>query len=132
MGAKILTGGERIDQKGYYYAPTILTDVHEDMPVMKEEVFGPVAPVFSCNSLDEAIAIANRSPYGLGASVWTSNIEEGKKILPQLEVGCAYLNKVVRGNPKMPFGGVKKTGFGREFGEHGLYEFVNIKSIVIA
>lgn len=131
MGAKIITGGQRHGDKGYFYEPTILVDVHEDMPVMKEECFGPVAPVFSCNSIEEAIQVANHSPYGLGSSIWTKDMELAKSLIPQIEAGNVYINKVVRGNPKLPFGGVKKTGYGREFSEHGLYEFVNIKSVVI-
>ncbi len=132
LGAKIVTGGKQMDRDGYYWEPTILASVHEDMPVMQEEVFGPVAPIFSCNSLEEAIAVANRTPYGLGASLWTKDIELARTVIPRLEAGNVYINKVVRGNPKLPFGGIKKTGFGREFGEHGFYEFVNIKSVVIA
>lgn len=132
QGAKIITGGKRMERAGYYFEPTILADVHEDMPVMQEEVFGPVAPIFSCNSLEEAIRVANNTPYGLGASLWTKDLQIAKKVIPQLQAGNVYINKVVRGNPKLPFGGIKKTGFGREFSEHGFYEFVNIKSVVIA
>jgi succinate-semialdehyde dehydrogenase / glutarate-semialdehyde dehydrogenase len=131
MGAKLETGGEMPEGKGYFYPATILTGVIEAMPVMSEEVFGPVIPIYKYSTIEEAVRVANNSPYGLGASVWTNNETLGKKILPQLEAGNTYLNEVVRGNPKLPFGGIKRTGFGREFSEHGLYEFVNIKSVVI-
>jgi succinate-semialdehyde dehydrogenase / glutarate-semialdehyde dehydrogenase len=131
MGAKVLYGGGSVSGKGYFFEPSILTEVDIEMPVMCEEVFGPVAPIYSFNTVEEAVTVANKSPYGLGASIWTKNIELGKSLIPQIEAGNVYLNQVVRGNPKLPFGGIKKTGFGREFGEHGLYEFVNIKSVVI-
>ena len=131
MGARVVAGGTPLEQEGHYYPPTILRDVTEDMPVMSEEVFGPVLPIFACDDVEEAIRIANASPYGLGASIWTADLELAKRLIPRIEAGNVYVNKVVRGNPKLPFGGVKRTGYGREFTEYGLLEFVNIKSVVI-
>ena len=131
MGARVVTGGTPLERTGNYYPPTILRDVTEDMPVMSEEVFGPVIPIFACDDVEEAIRIANASPYGLGASIWTADLDLARQLIPRIEAGNVYVNKVVRGNPKLPFGGVKRTGYGREFTEYGLLEFVNIKSVVI-
>ena len=131
MGARVVTGGAPLEREGNYYPPTILRGVTENMPVLSEEVFGPVLPIFACDDVEEAVRIANASPYGLGASIWTSDLELTKQLIPRIEAGNVYVNKVVRGNPKLPFGGVKRTGYGREFTEYGLLEFVNIKSVVI-
>ena len=131
MGARVVTGGAPLDMPGNYYPPTILREVTEPMPVLQEEVFGPVIPIFACDDVEEAVRIANASPYGLGASIWTSDLEQARQLIPRIEAGNVYVNKVVRGNPKLPFGGVKRTGYGREFTEYGLLEFVNLKSVVI-
>jgi succinate-semialdehyde dehydrogenase / glutarate-semialdehyde dehydrogenase len=146
LGAKIITGGHGPDavlteswkafrashDKGYFYPPTILTNVTKEMPVYKEEVFGPVVPLIVVQSVGEAVAVANDSSLGLGASLWTKDLELAKKIIPQLECGMVCVNSMVRSNIKMPFGGVKKSGYGRELGVHGLKEFVNVKSVVIS
>ena len=130
MGAVIANEALTLPAQGYYFSPVVLREVRREMPVMREEVFGPVFPVFGYDSLEEAVQIANDSPYGLGASVW-GDVETVKSLIPEIEAGNVYVNKVVRGDPKLPFGGVKKTGYGREFGEYGLLEFVNLKSVVI-
>jgi len=145
MGAKILTGGhggflvapkkyqdfDKTNRKGYYYLPTILVDTTSQMPIRKEEVFAPVAPVVVVQSLEEAISVANETRYGLGASIWSQDLDLAKQIIPQLEAGIVAVNSMVRSSIKMPYGGVKKTGYGREMGPHGIKEFVNVKSVVI-
>ena len=122
---------DKTNQKGYYYLPTILVDTTSQMPVRKEEVFAPVAPVVVVQSLEEAISVANQTRYGLGASIWSQDLDLAKQIIPQLEAGMVAINSMVRSSIKMPYGGVKKTGYGREMGSHGIKEFVNIKSVVI-
>ena len=132
LGAKILYGGQAIDREGIYVQPTILGDVTTNMPVFVEECFGPVISLIKASSNDEIIELANNSKYGLGSSIWTADIEYAKSLVPRLESGNVYINSVVRGDPALPFGGVKKTGFGREFSNYGIKEFVNIKSVVIS
>jgi succinate-semialdehyde dehydrogenase / glutarate-semialdehyde dehydrogenase len=131
LGAKIEFGGKSIESSGNFMEATILSNVKENMPVFINEVFGPVISIVSVDNPDEILRIANNSRYGLGASIWTQDIEKAKKLIPFVEAGNVYVNSVVRGNPKLPFGGIKKTGYGREFGEYGIKEFVNIKSVVI-
>lgn len=131
MGAKVLAGGKRRGDKGYIYEPTVLGNVTKGMPVYDQEVFGPVAPIMVVETVDEAVAIANDSKLGLGASLWTSNYELAKSLIPKLEAGNVFVNGAVRSDPKLPYGGIKKSGFGREFGDYGLKEFVNIKTVVI-
>ncbi|MBC7471975.1 MAG: NAD-dependent succinate-semialdehyde dehydrogenase [candidate division SR1 bacterium] len=131
LGAKIITGGKRIGSAGYFFTPTIITRVTKKMRVYNEEVFGPVATVIEVDNFLEAIDVANDSEFGLGASIWTTNYELARSMIPQIEAGNVYVNSIVRGDPKLPFGGVKKSGYGREFGEYGIKEFVNIKSVVI-
>jgi succinate-semialdehyde dehydrogenase / glutarate-semialdehyde dehydrogenase len=130
LGARAVLGGNKIDGNGYYFEPTILIGVTTEMPVFVDEVFGPVVTVIRAQR-DEILGLANDSRYGLGASVWTADYEFARELIMQIEAGNVYVNAVVRGDPKMPFGGVKKTGYGREFGEYGIKEFVNIKSVVI-
>jgi succinate-semialdehyde dehydrogenase / glutarate-semialdehyde dehydrogenase len=133
LGATLLAGGKRAgDLKGFFYLPTILGNVTKGMPVYDEEIFGPVAPIISFKTVEEATQIANDTRYGLGASIWTSDIELAKSLIPKIDTGNIYINEVVRGNPKLPFGGIKKSGYGREFGHYGIKEFVNIKTIVIS
>ena len=132
LGAKVVIGGGQPENsEGYYYLPTILTNITKEMPVYSEEVFGPVAPIIVVQSLMEAIMVANDSSLGLGSSVWTADYTLAKKIIPQIEAGNVYVNSIVRGDPKLPYGGIKKSGYGREFGEYGIKEFVNIKSVVV-
>ncbi|KKT25717.1 MAG: Aldehyde dehydrogenase family protein, partial [Parcubacteria group bacterium GW2011_GWA2_43_9b] len=128
-GAKVLAGGERAGGKGYFYKPTVLGNITNDMKVAAEEVFGPVAPIIVVNDEEEAVKIANSTEFGLGASIWTSNENKGLEIARKIEAGCVFINSVVKSDPRMPFGGVKKSGIGRELSKYGLREFVNVKGI---
>jgi len=130
-GGKVLTGGQAIRREGFYYEPTIISNVNHEMEVVREEVFGPAAPVIVVNNEEEAIKEANDSEFGLGASIWTNNIERGMKLARQIESGIVSVNEMVRSDPRLPFGGIKKSGIGRELSEFGIREFVNIKSIVV-
>ena len=128
-GGKILMGGAIPEGQGAYYPATIITDVPKDAPVAKEELFGPVAMVFRVKDEDEAIELANSTPFGLGGSVWTGDKDKGIALARRVESGCVHINGLVRSDPKLPFGGIKNSGFGRELGIYGIREFVNIKSI---
>lgn len=128
-GARILTGGKRLKDKGYFYAPTVLDNITPDMLVAHEEVFGPVAPVTIVEDENEAIRLANSSQYGLGASIWTQNLDKAEKLSRQVESGIVTVNNVVISDPRIPFGGVKQSGFGRELSKYGMLEFVNVKSV---
>jgi succinate-semialdehyde dehydrogenase/glutarate-semialdehyde dehydrogenase/succinyl-CoA reductase len=128
-GAKTELGGERLKRHGFFYAPTILTDVTPDMRVMREETFGPVAPVMAVKDDEEAVKFANMSEFGLGASIWGQDIRRAEKVSRQLSTGLVSVNNVVVSDPRMPFGGVKKSGFGRELSRYGLLEFANVKSV---
>ena len=129
MGAKVELGGERLKRRGFYYAPTILTGVGPDMPVMKEETFGPAAPVMVVKDDDDAVRHANRSDFGLGCSVWGRDVRRAEKVARQVTTGMVTVNNIVVSDPRMPFGGVKKSGIGRELSRYGMLEFTNIKSI---
>ena len=131
-GAKLLTGGNRVHGPGFFYEPTVLVDLPREAPAYSEEVFGPVASVFRVRNASEAIEIANDSSFGLGASVWTSDSNEQELFASELESGMVFVNAMVASDPHLPFGGVKRSGFGRELGAHGIREFVNIKTIWIA
>lgn len=128
-GAEILTGGEQMKSKGYFYKPTILKNVSPKMRIAQEEVFGPVAPVIVADDEAQAMKIANDSQYGLGASIWTENLHNAEKLSRMVQSGVVSVNNVVVSDPRVPFGGVKKSGFGRELSRYGTLEFVNIKSI---
>lgn len=128
-GAEVLLGGSRIDRKGYFYEPTILKDTSSDMRIAKEETFGPVAPISIVEDEKEAIERANNSEFGLGASIWTKDLIKAEKLSRQIESGIVSVNNVVISDPRIPFGGVKHSGFGRELSKYGMLEFVNIKSV---
>ena len=128
-GARLLTGGHPLDRPGSLYAPTVLTDIPENSPAYKEEFFGPVASLFRVKDIDQAIRIANDSRFGLGASAWTKAPGEAERFINELEAGMVFLNKMVASDPRVPFGGVKQSGHGRELGVHGIHEFVNIKTV---
>jgi succinate-semialdehyde dehydrogenase/glutarate-semialdehyde dehydrogenase/succinyl-CoA reductase len=128
-GAEVLTGGEQIGKKGYFYKPTVLKNVNPKMSIAQEEVFGPVAPVIVADGEVEAIELANDSQYGLGASIWTQDLDKAERLSSSVESGIVSVNNVVASDPRVPFGGVKKSGFGRELSRYGMLEFVNIKSV---
>ncbi len=132
-GARVLLGGVRPDGPGAFYPPTVLTDVRKGMPAYDEELFGPVAAVIIVDTEDEAIATANDSPYGLGAAVFTNDVERGTRIAAEeLEAGACFVNALVRSDPRLPFGGIKESGYGRELGMWGIREFVNVKTVYVA
>lgn len=128
-GADVLTGGDPLDREGNFYEPTVLADVPRDCPAAEEELFGPVAALFEVPDESAAIALANDSPYGLGASVWTADLERGERVARQLDVGCTFVNELVKSDPRVPFGGIKDSGYGRELGKQGIREFVNRKAL---
>jgi len=128
-GAEVLTGGEQLGKKGYFYRPTVLKNVNPKMSIAQEEVFGPVAPIIVAGDEVEAIELANDSEYGLGASIWTQDLDKAETLSSSVESGIVSVNNVVASDPRVPFGGVKKSGFGRELSRYGMLEFVNIKSV---
>ena len=128
-GAEVLTGGKQVGKKGYFYRPTVLKNVKPKMAIAQEEVFGPVAPIIIASDDVEAIRIANDSEYGLGASIWTQDLDKAERLSSNIESGIVSVNNVVASDPRVPFGGVKKSGFGRELSRYGMLEFVNIKSV---
>jgi len=128
-GARVLTGGRPIDRQGNFYEPTVLANIPKNSPAYREELFGPVASVFRVKNLDEAIQIANDSRFGLGASAWTNDPNECERLTNEIEAGMVFINKMVVSDPRMPFGGVKSSGHGRELGVHGAREFTNIKTV---
>ena len=128
-GAKPLVGGHCMGGKGFYYAPTVLADVKPGMPAFDEEIFGPVAAVVSARDVDDAIELANRTEYGLGASIWTRDVERAKRLVPWIESGSVFINGMVKSDARLPFGGVKHSGYGRELARQGMLEFVNVKTV---
>ena len=129
MGARLVTGGQRRPGRGYFYEPTLLTEVQRDMPVFREEVFGPVAALIRVSGPEEALETANQTPFGLGASLWTSDIRRAKALARRIESGQVFVNGMVISDPRLPFGGVKRSGYGRELSAFGIREFVNVKSV---
>ncbi|MCE2505798.1 MAG: NAD-dependent succinate-semialdehyde dehydrogenase [Nitrosopumilaceae archaeon] len=128
-GAEVLLGGEEIDGNGYFYKPTILTNITPDMRIAKEETFGPVAPITIVENESEAIKLANDSEFGLGASIWTKDLAKADKMSRRIDSGIVSVNNVVISDPRIPFGGIKHSGFGRELSRYGMLEFVNLKSV---
>ena len=131
-GAIVLTGGKKLDRPGNFYEPTVLTNILQGSPAYSEEIFGPVALLFRVNDIDEAIQLANATTFGLGASAWTNDESERNRFIDDLEAGCVFVNSMVASDPRLPFGGIKNSGYGRELGEFGIREFVNIKTVSIS
>ncbi len=129
MGATILTGGTKVDDKSWFYKPTLITDVKKGMPVYDEETFGPVSVVIKAKDPEDAIRIANDTIYGLGASLWTQNIPLAEKLAAKLEAGAVFINGMTKSDPRLPFGGTKQSGYGRELSNYGIKEFTNIKTV---
>ncbi|MDP9172260.1 MAG: NAD-dependent succinate-semialdehyde dehydrogenase [Planctomycetota bacterium] len=129
QGATLLTGGHRLPGKGYYFEPTVLSNVEPKMMAFEEETFGPVAAIIRAQTVDDAVRLANLSHYGLGASIWTSNMDRAIALAEEIESGSVFINGMVKSDPHLPFGGIKNSGWGRELSEFGIHEFVNIKTV---
>lgn len=130
-GAKLVYGGERLPGNGYFVAPTLLKDVKPGMPAFDQETFGPLAAVVHAMDTEEAIALANQTTYGLGASLWTEDMEQANRLVKQINAGSVFVNEMVKSDPRLPFGGIKRSGYGRELSPYGIKEFVNIKTVWI-
>jgi len=131
-GARVLTGGHKLEQPGNFYEPTVLDNLDPSTPVSCEEIFGPVATLFRVNNIDEAISIANVTSFGLGAAAWSNDTAEQNRFIDELEAGSVFINGMVASDPRLPFGGIKNSGYGRELSEFGIREFVNIKTVWIS
>jgi len=129
MGARLICGGNIVEGDGFFYPPTILTNVKKGMPVYDEETFGPVSVIIRVKNAEEAIKVANDTIYGLGASIWTSDLSRGEAVARKIEAGAVFVNGMTKSDARMPFGGIKKSGYGRELASYGIKEFLNIKTI---
>jgi len=132
QGARILTGGKRIRLSGNYYEPTVLVDVNPSTKISCEEIFGPVAMLFRVAGINEAIELANSTTFGLGSAAWTNDAQEQERFINEIEAGTVFINGMVASDPRLPFGGIKHSGYGRELSEFGIREFVNIKTVWIS
>jgi len=130
-GARVLTGGEPMDEPGNFYPPTVITDIPEGSPAYSEEIFGPVASLFKVKDIEEAIRVANDTTFGLGSSAWTTDPEEQERFIDEVEAGMVYINRMVESTPEIPFGGAKNSGYGRELSYYGIREFTNVKTVWI-
>jgi succinate-semialdehyde dehydrogenase/glutarate-semialdehyde dehydrogenase len=130
-GARTIVGGQPVNGKGFFYAPTVLDGVTEDMPAFREETFGPVAAIIRARDAQDAVRLANDTEYGLGAVVWTRDIQHAKELARRIEAGSVFINGMVASDPRLPFGGIKRSGYGRELGTYGIKEFVNIQTVWI-
>jgi succinate-semialdehyde dehydrogenase/glutarate-semialdehyde dehydrogenase len=131
QGARTVVGGHAVNGQGFFYAPTVLDGVKDDMPAFREETFGPVAAVIRARDADHAVRLANDTEYGLGAALWTRDIQGAKDLARRIEAGSVFINGMVASDPRLPFGGIKRSGYGRELGTYGIKEFVNIQTVWI-
>ena len=129
MGARTVVGGKRIAGDGYYFEPTVLVNVRPGMPAYQEETFGPVAAVIRVKDAEDALRVANDTDFGLGSNIWTGDVERGKKLAERVEAGLVFINGMVASDARLPFGGVKRSGYGRELSEYGIKEFTNIQTV---
>ncbi|WP_330632301.1 NAD-dependent succinate-semialdehyde dehydrogenase [Halocatena halophila] len=130
-GATLELGGEPLDRTGYFFEPTVLSDVPPETPMTNEEVFGPVAPIFEVDSTDSAIELANDSPYGLGCSLWSTDLDVARELSGRIDAGCVFINELTKSDPRLPFGGIGRSGYGRELSKRGIEAFTNQKTVWI-